>query len=178
MNKNIPFYGYLLVSLVYGYYLFKNISSNKNNEIFNNTLILLGYGYLTYKYFKKSKSPHTKDEHYKKTDEPNKKLDEPKEKESDINYGHLILFIYFALLLITPDSEFQYYKYFALFGNLLLIKDTKFNKLGYIANIIFYLFSAKHYLHEINHETNHHELKIKLAGVLLIFYYYSTKLIS
>jgi hypothetical protein len=108
MNKNIPFFGYLLVSLVYGYYLYKNISSNKNNEIFNNTLILLGYVFLTYKQYKNLNSSNTKIETNKKTDESNKKTDESKEKESEINYGNLILFIYFSLLLITPNSEFQY----------------------------------------------------------------------
>jgi hypothetical protein len=171
MNKNIPFYGYLLVSLVYGYYLFKNFNSKNNNDIFNDTLLLLGYGYLTYKHFKNLNLSNTKteEEHYKKTDEH---ID-PKEKESEINYGYLILFVYYASLLITPNSEFQFYKYFALFGNLLLIKNTKFNKFGYIANIIYYLISAKHNLHELNH----HEIKIKLVGILLILYYYSTKLI-
>jgi hypothetical protein len=176
MNKNIPFFGYLLVSLVYGYYLYKNISSNKNNEIFNNTLILLGYVFLTYKQYKNLNSSNTKIETNKKTDESNKKTDESKEKESEINYGNLILFIYFSLLLITPNSEFQYYKYFALFGNLLLIKNTKFNKLGYIAIIIFHLISAQQNF--LNNELNRPDIQIKLAGVSLILYYTFTELIS
>lgn len=87
--------------------------------------------------------------------------------------GHYILFVYFALFAFLPMTEFHNYDYLAIIGNLLLINESGLNKFGYIASIIFYLFSAKHYLHDLSH----YDLKAKLAGVLILIYYYTTRLI-
>ena len=168
MNYLVPFVGYLLMVLVYVYYLIKNMSSENMGMIFGNVLVLVGYALIAYKYYSKSSEKHEKEK-----DEESEKEHKPKYK---INWGHLVLFIYFGLSAVLPITQFHLYDYLAIIGNMLLIVEDQgmISKIGYVATILFYFFSANHYMHEIEH----HELKVKLLGALIIAIYYVIHLIS
>jgi hypothetical protein len=157
MNKfSIALFGYSILSCVYLTHLYTNIINNEPILIIiGSIMILLGYVLLIKHYY---------DEQY--NDEQNNEFNVKKE---NINYGYLILFLFFFLSFLIPiNLHLKNTDLFALAGNSLLIFQTPLMTFGYIFNIIYYLiYIVKTSLIKYNN------LKyVSIVALSLIIYYY------
>jgi hypothetical protein len=157
MNKfSIALFGYSILSCVYLTHLYTNIINNEPILIIiGSIMILLGYVLLI--------------KHYYDEQNNDKQNNEFNVKKENINYGYLILFLFFFLSFLIPiNSHLKNTDLFALAGNSLLIFQTPLMTFGYIFNIIYYLiYIVKTSLIKYNN------IKfVKLVALSLIIYYY------
>lgn len=145
--------GYILLTVAYGLYVKDNLSKDKL-IIFGSVLVTIGY--------------------LVSTAEKVKKVTKPK-KESKIQYGHLILAIFYLISFVLPINEhLKKSDLLALVGHVLLIKHNKLSSVGMASLLVYYLVYIARNAQEFEHLPN----KLQVVGGVVVTGYYGYELVE
>jgi len=163
--KLIGTLGYLFMSSAYIYYTYLHLNTKSNKLIlFGSIVILIGYIVLTFKSYYYEIINNLKNNH--KINE--KEYEKEKEKSIDINYGYLILTIFFSLgFIIKINEHTKISDIIAIIGNGLCINKKDYNIYGYMFLIAYYAnYIFRHYT------SAEYDDKVKNVGSLFLIIYY------
>jgi hypothetical protein len=148
-NKTLGLLGYLILIFSINLEIFDNSKHPTQNFI-----QIIGYSFILYDLY------HSKNNHKKE-----------KEPEDKIQIGHLILFVTYFYSLFLSGENMYFVTLLTLIAHFILIKkNNKIIKLGYILSFIYYLMKSQYYISKTNYIS-----KIKLVAFSLLALYNGNK---